>query len=248
MKHPFLVALGVGVTVIVAAFLPAVWHMAGGPQSVPPTAPQQDAVLPWQVQVQDDGSSRVMGLHLGVDTLAQARARAGESWQLAIVARAGELGALEALSEPFSAGFVTGRLVMAFEVPVESLRRWREASPGSAAMEGGVRRLELSAEHQAEAAGVPLSGLSFVPVARLSREDVRQRFGAPAQERTLADGATWLAYPALGLTATVAEGRRGVLQYVAPRDAPRLLEPPAPAGSQAPGASAPETGSRPAGG
>ena len=248
MKHPFLAALGAGVAVIVAAFVPAVWHMVGGPQPGAPTAPAPDAGLPWQVQPQPDGTARVMGLHLGVDTLARARARAGESWQLAIVARAGELGALEALSEPFSAGFVTGRLVMAFDVPADALARWRQASPGSAAMEGGVRRLELSAEHQAEAAGVALSGLSLVPVARLSRDDVRQRFGEPAGERTLADGATWLAYPALGLTATVAEGRRGVLQYVAPRDAARLLSPAAPGGSQPAGPSGPGAASRPAGG
>ena len=182
-----------------------------------------------------------MGLQLGADTLAQARARAGESWQLALVARAGEVGALEALSEPFQAGFVSGRLVMAFDVPPETLKRWRAASPGHAAMEGGVRRFELKPEHQAEAAAMPLVGLSFVPGARLAADDIRQRFGPPAEERTLEDGATWMAYPALGVTATVAPGRRGVLQYVAPRDAQRLL---APAGA----VQVPEPASRPAGG
>lgn len=242
MKHPFLVALGVGVAVIVAAFMPAVWHMvAGPPVASTPTSP---AGLPWQVQAQADGSSHVMGLHLGADTLVQARARAGESWQLALVARPGEVGVLEALSEPFSAGFVTGRLVMAFDVPAPTLQRWRDASPGHAAMEGGVRRFELTPEHQAEAAPMRLAGLSFVPVARLTREDVRQRFGPPEEERTLPDGATWLGYARLGVTATVAEGRRGVLQYVAPREAGRLLAPAAQAQRGAP----PGPASRPAGG
>ena len=241
MKHPFLLALGVGVAVIVAAFVPTLWHMVAAPPASAPVASSEGDGLPWQVHAQPDGSSRVMGLQLGADTLAQARARAGESWQLALVARAGEVGALEALSEPFQAGFVIGRLVMAFDVPPETLKRWRAASPGHAAMEGGVRRFELTPEHQAEAAAMPLVGLSFVPGARLAADDIRQRFGPPAEERTLEDGAAWMAYPALGVTATVAPGRRGVLQYVAPRDAQRLL---APAGA----VQVPEPASRPAGG
>ncbi len=124
MKHPFLLALGVGVAVIVAAFVPTLWHMVAAPPAPAPVASTEGAGLPWQVQVQPDGSSRVMGLQLGTDTLAQARARAGESWQLALVARAGEVGALEALSEPFHAGFVSAR-------PAPAMRRWKAACVAS---------------------------------------------------------------------------------------------------------------------
>jgi hypothetical protein len=195
----------------------------------PQTAPSSQAAasqgLPWQVDVQADGTSRVMGLHLGIDTLAQVRARTGDGLQVALVARLGEVGALEALAEPFNAGFVAGRLVLSFDVPAAALNRWRDGSTGSQPMEGGVRRFTLRAADQAEAEQALLTGLSFIPVARLSEADVRQRFGAPQTQRALDGGATLLGYGDRGLNATVIPGQRAVFQYVAPRDAARLAGP-----------------------
>jgi hypothetical protein len=188
--------------------------------------------LPWQVELLPDGSSRVMGLHLGQDTLAQVRERAGDGLQVALVAPLGEVGALEALAEPFNAAFISGRLVLSFDVPASTLRRWREGAVGSAPMEGGIRRFALRAEDLAEAQRAPLVSASFVPLARLAAADVSSRFGPPEAERALEGGATWMVYPRLGVAATVAAGQRGVIQYVAPRDAARL-------GSAATPASAP---------
>ena len=47
-------------------------------------------------------------------------------------------------ADPFAAGFVSGRLVLAFDVPPEVLRRWRESAGSSEAMEGGLRRFALA--------------------------------------------------------------------------------------------------------
>jgi hypothetical protein len=218
-------ALGAAAAVIVA--LAAVSALQAllrppAPQSPPSTQAAARQGLPWQVDVLADGSSRVMGLHLGSDTLAQVRARTGDGLQVALVARLGEVGVLEALAEPFNAGFVSGRLVLSFDVPAATLNRWRDGSTGSAPMEGGVRRFTLRAADQVEAEQALLSGLSFIPVARLSEDDLRQRFGAPQGQRTLEGGASLLSYPAQGMNATVVPGQRAVLQYVAPRDTARL--------------------------
>ncbi len=210
--------------VMVAAVVLAVQALLRPPP--PQTAPSAQAAasqgLPWQVDVQADGTSRVMGLHLGADTLAQVRARTGDGLQVALVARLGEVGVLEALAEPYNAGFVAGRLVLSFDVPAATLNRWRDGNTGSTPMEGGVRRFALRAADQAEAEQALLTGLSFIPVARLSADDVRQRFGAPPSQRALDGGAVLLSYPAKGMNATVVAGQRAVIQYVAPRDAARL--------------------------
>ncbi len=192
------------------------------PQTPPSAQAAASQGLPWQVDVQADGTSRVMGLNLGVDKLAQVRARTGDGLQVALVARLGEVGVLEALAEPFNAGFVAGRLVLSFDVPATTLNRWRDGSTGSTPMEGGVRRFALRAADLAEADSAPLAGLSFIPVARLSEGDVRQRFGEPQTQRALDGGATLLGYNGRGLNATVVPGQRAVFQYVAPRDAARL--------------------------
>jgi hypothetical protein len=100
-----------------------------------------------------------------------------------------------------------------------------------------VRRFTLRAGDHDEARRVRLVGLSFLPTVRLSEADVRQRFGPPAEVLAQPGGSQALLYPGLGLVATVAEGQRGVLQYVAPMAFAARLRAPlvaaAPAASQA---------------
>ncbi len=226
MKHPILLALGAGLLVLLVAFAAPLWQMMRGPGSAGAAAPQAAQGLPWQVQALPDGLSQVFGLAPGRDSLAQAQARVGDGLQVALVARLGEVGALEALAEPYTAGFVSGRLVLAFDAPADALARWRAQAPRSEAMNDGVRRFALRPADLDEARSARLVGLSFVPSVRLSAADVRQRFGAPAEQRALDGGAVLLLYPAIGLSASVGPASRSVLQYVAPRDFEARLRPP----------------------
>jgi hypothetical protein len=221
MRHPFVLALAAGVLILLLAFAAPLWRMGRGDAAAPPPAGE----LPWQVQARADGTLQAFGLTLGRDTLADVQGRLGDALQVAVVARIDEPGALEALADPFDAGFVTGRLVLAFEAPAAELARWRERAPKSEPMEGGVRRFALDAAAREEAARAPLSGISFVPTLKLTEADVRQRFGPPRGEVAQGDGKVLL-YPERGLAAHVAEGRRAVLQYVAPAEFERRLRAP----------------------
>lgn len=216
-------ALAAGVMVLLVAFALPLMRMGRTD-----TAPAEGAAtegLPWQVARLPEGRARVFGLEPGRHTLAEVQARLGDAMQVALVARLGDEASLEALVEPYAAGFVTGRLVLAFEAPVARRQAWRDQATGSEPMEGGVRRFSLRGADLAEAGGSRLVGISFVPTVRLTDDDVRQRFGAPAETLDQA-GAVVLLYPELGLSITVAAGQRGVLQYVAPAEfATRLRAP-----------------------
>lgn len=217
MKHPFWWALGAGATILLVAFVPTLWQSVRSPSAGEHAAALPQG-LPWQTEVTADGALQVFGLAVGRDTLAQAEQRFGDALQVALVARLGEPAALEALVDPHQAGFVNGRLVLAFAVDPGETRRWQSRSPRSSPMEGGVRRFALDADDRAAARGSRLLGLSFVPVAQLDDAVVRQRFGAPESTLTVPGPATALLYPSRGLVVTVAAGQRSVLQYVAPRD------------------------------
>ena len=192
--------------------------------------------LPWQVrplQGADAGRTEVFGLVPGRDTLASAEALLQDRLQVALVARLGEVGVLEALADPYVAGFVAGRLVLAFDADATQRARWREQAAGSQPMEGGVRRFTLRATDHAQARGARLVGISFIPSVRLSEADVRQRFGAPAEQRPQTGGGQVLLYPDRGLSIAIADGQRGVLQYVAPADFEQRLRAPLLAGAPA---------------
>jgi len=223
MKHPIWIALGAGAAVLVAAFSAPLWHMLRGPapdQAPSPAAARalagEDQGLPWQVRATGSGGSRVFGLHLGEDRLADVEARFGDGLQLALVARLGEVGTLEALVDPMSAGFVNGRLVLGFDVPAEALARWRSNSREHSPMGGGARRFRLEADDREDARRMPIASMGFIPSVRLSEADVRERFGAPAGVQPLPDQALAMLYPDRGLLVTVQAGSRGLLQYVPP--------------------------------
>lgn len=238
MKKPWVLALAAGVIVLLVAFALPLWRMATVGGGAAAGAAGSASGLPWQVralQGADAGRTEVFGLVPGRDSLADAEALLQDRLQVALVARLGEVGVLEALVEPYVAGFVAGRLVLAFEADAAQRARWRDQVAGSQAMEGGVRRFTLRPADHAQARGARLVGLSFLPTVRLSEADVRQRFGPPAELLAQPGGSQALLYPALGLVATVAEGQRGVLQYVAPMDfATRLRAPLVAAAAPAP--------------
>ena len=231
MKKPWVLALVAGLIVLLLALALPLWRMAsGGGETQAGTAAAKG--LPWQVtllQAADAGRAEVFGLVPGRDTLADAEALLPDRLQVALVARLGEVGVLEALVEPYVAGFVAGRLVLAFEADAAERARWREQARRSQPMEGGVRRFTLRASDHDQARRARLVGLSFLPTVRLSETDVRQRFGAPAEVLVQPAGSQALLYPGLGLVAsvaTVANSQRGVLQYVAPMDFAQRLRTP----------------------
>jgi len=228
MKHPFVLALMAGLAVLVVAFALPLLHMGRG-DAAPPARH-----LPWQAEPRADGGLQVFGLTLGRDTLADAQATLGDHLEMALVARRDEVGRLEALVDPFPAGFVNGRLVLAFDVPASTLARWRDRATGSDAMEGSVRRFSLHADDRAEARSARIAGLSFVPSVKLTEADIEQRFGRPSERREMADGARVLLYPERGIAAAVAASgtSRGVLQYVPPRDFEARLRAPLGGASQ----------------
>jgi hypothetical protein len=90
--------------------------------------------------------------------------------------------ALEAYVESFQAGFVNGKLVLAFAAEpgwlIEALAR----SPRrELAGDGTARRHALAEADLTQAQGLPLAALAFRPAARLDEATVVARFGPPAE-------------------------------------------------------------------
>lgn len=200
--------------------------------------------LPWQVQVRPEGRSEVFGLTLGQATLGDLQARFGDELHVGLIVPNGGEPALEAFVESLRAGFVTGRLVAAFEADPAWLARARQRSPRNDVGEGGrSRRYHLAADDLAQVRSARLTALAYLPAVKLDAEMVQQRFGH-ATERVSGPGgeAQWL-YPALGVAVALppAEGEnakaRAVIQYVAPKDFDARLRAPLRAAPAAPAAS-----------
>jgi hypothetical protein len=205
---------------LLAALLVIFWLKA--PLDPPPRAVEG---LPWQIEVLEDGGSRVFDLILGQDTLGDALARLGPDMELAIIVSGAGPESLEMYYSRHIAGVLTGKLVLVGELDAATLAEMRARSGLPRYLDSGARKYHLRAADLALAHAAPLIGITFVPDARLDENIALRRFGPPAE--TIRHGATTthLLYPHLGLDLMLNQGHRDVLQYVAPRDFERLRRP-----------------------
>ena len=217
MKARQVVFLLVVVLVLAVA---AQFFLGGRPKSLPVLKG-----LPWQIKVLPDGTSEVFGLHLGRSTLDDARRRFGPDPELALIARIGELGSLEAYYPDVSSGPFTGKVVLGLAVSEERLKQLREHAVDVEAMESGARKFILNRKDYDASFQLPLRTVTFLPFVRFDEEIILKRFGTPARRLKAPGSGEHFLYPDRGLD--VALGRRGkaVLQYMAPRDFAVLMAP-----------------------
>lgn len=226
-QRPSVISLGVVVAVLSGA-MGWTWLSL-----TPAGQGRADTGLPWQVRADGTGASEVFGLSLGRSTLADVQQRFPEDLNIGLIAANGQAPALEAFVESFKAGFVTGRLVLAFEADPAWAEQAKARAPKNQVGEGGrSRRYSLAGDDVETARRSVLVAMAFLPSARLDEATVVQRFGDSPERHTGPAGETQLLYAVKGVAIAVppaqgeGAGGRVVIQYTAPRDFERRLRAP----------------------
>lgn len=182
--------------------------------------------LPWQIDMLDDGSTRVFGIVPGSSTLQQAVDVLGDDYELAVISQAGDRDdSLELYYSGYRAGLLGGKMVLVAAADDGRLNRWRERAVEQAALKSGARKFTLSMEDRFDALGATVDGITFIPSVNLDDEVIRARFGEPSRVVQKETGAQHYLYPEAGLDILLDENGREVLQYVAPADFSRLVQP-----------------------
>jgi len=190
-----------------------------------PESAQNNLGLPWQIERNEAGQTRVFGLSPGVSTLKDAIALFGEDRELAIMVGAnvptGEEAkdaALEVYFSQVTLGFVQAKLVLTLDAPPPMIAEMLARSVKKEYMGNGSRKYSLHSDDAARAATLPLTAFTLIPNARLNGETVTQRFGAPAAILPVGETLQHYLYPDKGLDIALDSKGKSVLQYVAPAD------------------------------
>ena len=169
--------------------------------------------LPWQIDRLENGNTRVFGITLGQDTLGEAIALLGDDMDLAIIAAPGEAGTLEAYYSHYSAGPITGKLILVMETAPDVLVSMHER----AFHDGGTRRYHLHPDDLPAAYRAPVRAITFLPSFNLDEAIVQDRFGTPAEIIRANERQKHLLYPDRGLDLILNSDSRELLQYLHPR-------------------------------
>jgi len=125
--------------------------------------------LPWQIDRLADGDTRVFGITPGQTTLAGALQQLGDDLDLAIIAAPHESGTLEAYYSHYSAGPITGKLLLVMNITADELSALRER----AYQDGGTRRYHLHPDDLAFAYRTTVRVINFMPDFNLD-EDISE--------------------------------------------------------------------------
>ncbi|MDR3088065.1 MAG: flagellar assembly protein FliH [Azoarcus sp.] len=208
-------ALTVFALVVLAFVVPFFIPFGGTPEDADADA---DHNLPWQIGVDAAGNSEVFGLKPGQSTLADARARFGDDFEVAIVAAPNETGALEAYYGQISLGFVRGYLIFTLNNTPEEIAAIYEHALKREYMGSGARKIILHPDDRARAESTVIRAITVIPRARLDESTIVARFGQPAE--ILPEGKTLAhyLYPEKGLDIVFDRKGKEILHYVAPQD------------------------------
>lgn len=181
--------------------------------------------LPWQIEIQADGSTQVFGLRIGSSRLAEAIKILGDDVELAIIAAPDEIGNLEMYYGHYKAGLLSGKLIIQADVSEQDIMRWRDNAVKSEYMATGqAKKYTLSAEDMPLVLDEVIIGLTFIPAVNLDEEVILARFGTP-DNRIESDGVIHYLYQEKGLDIALHEKSKEVLQYVAPKSFEQLIQP-----------------------
>jgi hypothetical protein len=190
-----------------------------------PESEQNSLGLPWQIERDEAGQTRVFGLSPGVSTLNDAIAHFGEDMELAIMVSAniptGEEAkdaALEGYYSQITLDFVQAKLVLTLDAPPPMITAMLSRSFKKETMGNGSRKYSLHPNDAALARTLPLTALILIPSARLNAETITLRFGAPAAIVPVGETLQHYLYPNKGLDIALDSKGKSVLQYVAPAD------------------------------
>ncbi len=213
--HIFLKVLGVTLLLIVAAlFLPG-----GQP-------PEEYRNLPWQIKVFDDGTSQVLGVHLGSSTLEQVEQQFQEPSEVSMFATDDGKRVVEAFFNSVTLSGLKAKVVVTLGLSEAQLQNIYDRGERISTLAEGKRKISLSGEDLQKARATPVVALTYLPRTDLEESVVIKRFGQPGEKIAEPGGQKqhWL-YPRKGLDVVLDQEAKDVLQYVAPRDFEKLRQP-----------------------
>ena len=182
--------------------------------------------LPWQIDVDSDGTARVFGLKLAQSPLREAQELFDEAGKINLFRVDERHLAVEAFFEQVYLSGLRGDFVLSLDVPSETAQAMFERGLRTSKASSGDRKVTLSPEDFLEVADAPIKQISYLPAAKLDPDLIAQRFGEPS-ERVAEPGSGivhWL-YPERGLDIATDANGRAVLQYVAPETFERVRAP-----------------------
>jgi hypothetical protein len=182
--------------------------------------------LPWQIDRDVDGHTRVFGVTLGKTPLSELEYLIREPVVISLFARDSGERVVEAFFDNVALGGLRAKMVVVMDFDSATLEGLYQRGVRIATLGSGTRKVTLASEDMALVRTAPIASITYLPRSRLSEELIARRFGEAAEHITEGEDGTshWL-YPELGLGIALPPRGGTVFQYVLPGRFEALRQP-----------------------
>jgi hypothetical protein len=176
--------------------------------------------LPWLVEQDDAGRTRVFGFTVGETTLGEVRKLFGEEGEINLFARLAADGhptgyAVEAYFEQIYLNRLRADFVFRLAADQSTLAPMYERGLRISQLGSGSKKVKLDPRDVETLLSLPIGSITYLPWKSLDAEIIRNRFGVPAEKRTEPEtGVTHWLYPAKGMDVAIDRDGGVVIQYV----------------------------------
>ena len=187
--------------------------------------------LPWLVEHDARGRTRVFGLTLGETTLGEVRELFGEEGEINLFAQLDAGGnpqgyAIEAYFDQIFLNRLRADFVFALAAEQATLAAMYERGLRISQLGSGSKKVKLDPADVESLLSAPIDSITYLPWKSLDAEIIRNRFGDPAEKRVEPEtGVTHWLYPGKGMDLAIDANGGVVIQYVSTGDFDRVTAP-----------------------
>ena len=179
-------------------------------------APDVKPKLPWDIQLDASGNSRVFGLTLGESTLGEARQVFEVQDKLSLfVSPEGDRDFESYFQRVYLSG-IRADIIIKLVVDDKTSTEMYERGSRISQLGGGIKKVNLSKPDEARLGSAAIGLITYLPGADLEPALITRRFGEPVRRITEPNGVEHWLYPDRGIDIAVNADGKEVIHYIPP--------------------------------
>lgn len=196
------------------------------PQGASHALQQQEQFLPWQIDINPAGFSRVFGITLGETTLQEANSIFHDSAEVSLFVSPMEQYKVEAYFDKVILGGFSAKIVLVINLPQDQLATMYARGSRVSSLGSGRKKVTIAQEDLIQVMLSPVASLTYLTHARVDDDFMIKRFGEPSHRVQEQNGGVihWL-YPERGLDVVLNDRGNAVFQYISPGLFDELMAP-----------------------
>ncbi len=178
--------------------------------------PDKKPLLPWNVEILPNGTSKVLGITLGKSTMEDARQIFQNDWEVNLFVSPQKDISIEGYFNRLIISGIKADLVMSLSFDEKKLEEMYQRGARISQLGDGTKKVNISSTDREAVTNAIIQQITYLPAADLEGELIENLFGKPKSIIKEKSGIEHWLYPRIGLDIALNPDGKEVFQYLNP--------------------------------